>query len=57
MAGRRDIETEGLHLDIVRDLKQIEAHLAATAHPLLERRNLLRPSRLVAMPRVAIGHG
>ena len=56
-AGRRDSETGGLHLDIVRELKRIEAHLAAIAHPLLERRNLLRPSRLVAMPQAAIGHG
>ena len=56
-AGCQVIETGGLQLDIVRELKRIESHLAAIAHPLLERRNLLRPSRLVAMPRVAIGHG
>ena len=31
------IETSGLHLDVVRDLKRIDAHLAATAYPLLER--------------------
>ena len=45
--GRRGLETSGLHLDTVRDLKRIEALLAAVAHPLLERSNLLRPSRLV----------
>ena len=45
--GRRGLETSGLHLDTVRDLKRIEALLAAVAHPLLERSSLLRPSRLV----------
>jgi phosphate:Na+ symporter len=40
-------ETSGLHLDAVRDLKRVDAHLAAIAHPLLERSHLLRPSRLV----------
>jgi phosphate:Na+ symporter len=49
--GRRALETSSLHLDIVRDLKRIEAHLAAIAHPLLERSNLLRPSRLLRLPR------
>ena len=47
----RGPETSGLHLDTVRDLKRIEALLAAAAHPLLERSNLLRPSRLVQFPR------
>jgi phosphate:Na+ symporter len=51
--GHRAIETSSLHLDIVRDLKRIEAHLAAIAHPLLERSNLLRPSRLLRLPRAA----
>ena len=45
--GRRaSIETSGLHLDVVRDLKRIEAHFAATAHPLLERTGDLKPTRL-----------
>ena len=44
-------ETSGLHLDAVRDLKRIDAHFAAIAHPLLERNNLLRPSRLIRLPR------
>jgi phosphate:Na+ symporter len=43
-------ETRGLHLDVVRDLKRVDAHLASIAHPLLERHNLLRPSRLVRHP-------
>ena len=47
--GRRaSIETSGLHLDVVRDLKRIEAHLAATAYPLLERTGVLKPSRLAS---------
>ena len=55
--GRATSETSGLHLDLVRELKRIEAHIAAIAHPLLESRNLLRPSRLVAGPEYAAGHG
>jgi phosphate:Na+ symporter len=50
-AGKREVETEGLHLDVVRDLKRVEAHLAAIAHPLLEREHLLRSSRLIRLPR------
>ena len=41
------IETTGLHLDIIRDLKRIESHIAATAYPLLEQSEMLRRSRLV----------
>jgi phosphate:Na+ symporter len=48
-------ETSGLHLDVVRDLKRVDAHFAAIAHPLLERSNLLRPSRLVRLPRQGEG--
>lgn len=40
------IETTELHLDIVRDLKRIESHIAATAYPLLEQSGGLRRSRL-----------
>jgi phosphate:Na+ symporter len=49
--GPDQAETSSLHLDVVRDLKRVDAHLAAIAHPLLERSNLLRPSRLVRLPR------
>jgi phosphate:Na+ symporter len=42
------IETSGLHLDVVRDLKRIEAHIAATAYPLLERTGALKPTRLAS---------
>ncbi|MEK0081901.1 Na/Pi cotransporter family protein [Benzoatithermus flavus] len=51
--GGTAAETGALHLDVIRDLKRIEAHLAATAHPLLERRNLLRRSRLVPVEKTA----
>lgn len=40
------IETGGLQLDLIRDLKRIEAHIAAAAHPLLEEEGVLRPTRL-----------
>jgi phosphate:Na+ symporter len=40
------IETSGLHLDILRDLKRVAAHLTAVAHPLLEEQGVLRASRL-----------
>jgi phosphate:Na+ symporter len=35
-----------LLLDIVRDLKWVNAHLAAAAYPILEGRRELLPSRL-----------
>ncbi len=46
--GGRTETLEGgtLLLDAVRDLKRIEAHLAATVYPLLERSGDLMPSRL-----------
>ena len=40
------IETSTLHLDILRDLKRVNAHLAAAAYPILEGRGELLPSRL-----------
>ena len=40
------IETSALHLDILRDLKRINAHLVAVAHPILEAAGELRGSRL-----------
>ncbi|NPD16393.1 Na/Pi cotransporter family protein [Xinfangfangia sp. D13-10-4-6] len=45
--GRREsIRTSSLHLDILRDLKRINAHLVTVAHPILDDRGLLRESRL-----------
>ena len=40
------IATQGVLLEVVRDLKRVGGHLAATAHPLLERIGALRSSRL-----------
>ena len=45
--GRAEsIEMSKLLLDIVRDLKRVNAHLAAAAYPILEGRGELLPSRL-----------
>jgi phosphate:Na+ symporter len=41
-----NIEMGKLLLDIVRDLKRVNAHLAAAAYPVLEGRGELLPSRL-----------
>jgi phosphate:Na+ symporter len=41
-----NVETGRLHLDIMRDLKRVNAHLAAAAYPVLEDRGELLPSRL-----------
>ncbi|WP_135466872.1 Na/Pi cotransporter family protein [Crenalkalicoccus roseus] len=40
--------TASLMLDTVRDLRRVGAHFASAAHPLLERRGELLPSRLAA---------
>ena len=40
------METSSLHLDILRDLKRINAHLASVAYPILETKGELRESRL-----------
>jgi len=46
-SGRiESIQTSSLHLDILRDLKRINSHLALVAQPLLEAQGELSPSRL-----------
>lgn len=45
-SGKAAGDTSTLQLDIVRDLKRIEAHIAATGHSLLEQSGELKPSRL-----------
>lgn len=40
------IETSSLHLDILRDLKRINAHITSVAHPILEESGEIRQSRL-----------
>jgi len=45
--GRKEsVEAGRLHLDIVRDLKRVNSHLAAAAYPILEGQGELLPSRL-----------
>ncbi|KQZ14181.1 MULTISPECIES: Na/Pi cotransporter family protein [unclassified Mesorhizobium] len=44
----RSIETSSIHLDTIRDLKQINSLLASMAYPVLEEQGLLRGSRLKA---------
>ena len=46
-AGRvESVDTSALHLDVLRDLKRINAHIAAAAYPVLENIGELLPSRL-----------
>ena len=40
------IETSSIHLDVIRDLKRINAHLTSVAYPILEITGELRESRL-----------
>jgi phosphate:Na+ symporter len=49
------IETSALHLDILRDLKRVAAHLTAVAHPILEAHGALRMSRLVPDDKKGVG--
>jgi len=45
----QSLETSTIHLDTLRDLKQINSLLASIAYPVLEERGLLRGSRLRAI--------
>lgn len=40
------IETSALHLDMLRDLKRINAHIVSVAHPILEASGEMRETRL-----------
>ena len=45
--GRADsLQTSSLHLDMLRDLKRINAHIISVAHPILDESGLLIESRL-----------
>jgi phosphate:Na+ symporter len=44
----KSIETSSIHLDTLRDLKQINSLLTSIVYPVLEERGLLRGSRLRA---------
>jgi phosphate:Na+ symporter len=46
--GRVDsMQTSSLHLDMLRDLKRINAHIAAIAYPILNRQGHLNESRMI----------
>ncbi|RVG99422.1 Na/Pi cotransporter family protein [Sinorhizobium meliloti] len=58
MARLRDgmidsLQTSSLHLDILRDLKRINAHIAAIAYPILKRQGALRESRVMTGEQIA----
>ena len=40
------LDTSSLHLDMLRDLKRISAHLVSVAHPILDEEGMLVESRL-----------
>ncbi|WEX87125.1 Na/Pi cotransporter family protein [Sinorhizobium garamanticum] len=42
----QSLQTSSLHLDMLRDLKRINAHIASVAYPILEESGLLAESRL-----------
>lgn len=44
----KSVETSSIHLDTIRDLKQINSLLASMAYPVLEEQGLLQGSRLAA---------
>jgi phosphate:Na+ symporter len=46
--GRADsLQTSSIHLDILRDLKRINAHIVSVAHPIMDEQGLLGESRLI----------
>ncbi|NSZ48775.1 Na/Pi cotransporter family protein [Agrobacterium vitis] len=48
--GRADsLQTSSLHLDMLRDLKRINAHIVSVAHPIMDESGLLIESRLRAV--------
>ena len=42
----QSLQTSSLHLDMLRDLKRVNAHIASVAYPILEESGLLSESRL-----------
>jgi len=42
----QSLQTSSLHLDMLRDLKRVNAHIASVAYPILEESGLLTESRL-----------
>lgn len=46
--NHESLQTSSLHLDLLRDLKRINAHIVSVAHPILDESGLLAESRLKA---------
>jgi phosphate:Na+ symporter len=40
------LQTSSIHLDLLRDLKRINAHIVSVAHPILDEGGMLIESRL-----------
>jgi phosphate:Na+ symporter len=54
--GRTEsIETSSIHMDVIRDLKRINGHLASVAYPILEAAGELADTRLRTAPDPATG--
>jgi phosphate:Na+ symporter len=49
------IETSSIHMDVIRDLKRINGHLASVAYPILEAAGELADTRLRTAPEPATG--
>lgn len=45
----QSLQTSSLHLDILRDLKRVNAHIVSVAHPILDQGGVLGESRLRAV--------
>ncbi|EBA10476.1 Na/Pi cotransporter family protein [Sagittula stellata] len=56
-ARSESVGTSSLHLDMLRDLKRITAHLASVAHPILDEQGMLDESRLRSPARPEPHHG
>lgn len=55
--GRTEsIETSSIHMDVIRDLKRINGHLASVAYPILEAAGELADTRLKTAPEPTTGH-
>jgi phosphate:Na+ symporter len=55
--GRTEsIETSSIHMDVIRDLKRINGHLASVAYPILEAAGELADTRLKTAPEATTGH-
>ena len=51
----KSIETSSIHMDVIRDLKRINGHLASVAYPILEAAGELSDTRLKTAPEPTAG--